>query len=311
MSFERAVFLPLVEIRQKVVRLGTSQVAITYPPSLDQWFEGVTEAPDVGANVRKCLSLCAHQDDRFTVIPKSTAASDLDLGDALATFWERLSFHLLNGLGDAFALHAAVLDKENCIVLLPGETGSGKTRLALWYRLHGFKLASDEIVTVSVKPAGTNKIVIDGVLARPLMVKCLADASPLLRPNEVPVAQIRSFSGLMVRLEGSASWSQRPIDRGFMVFPRFVAGAQLSLTPLTAGETALRLMGNCLNARNLPRGGLSFARGLACHLPAVALVYGATDQLDGMLDVLTRQVLAVRATATKLAALCDAFSAGP
>ena len=68
-------------------------------------------------------------------------------------------------------------------------------------------------------------------------------------------------------------------------------------------------MGNCLNARNLPRGGLSFARGLACHLPAVALVYGATDQLDGMLDVLTRQVLAVRATPTKLAARFATLSA--
>ena len=68
-------------------------------------------------------------------------------------------------------------------------------------------------------------------------------------------------------------------------------------------------MGNCLNVRNLPRGGLSFAHGLASHLPAIALVYGATDQLDGTLDVLTRQVLAARPTGHDLAALCDAFSA--
>jgi hypothetical protein len=300
--------LPSVEIGQKVIRLGTSQVAITYPQSLDQWFDGVTEARDRGASARNCVRLCAHQGGRFTVIPKSSAASDLDLGDALATFWERVSFHLLNDLCDALALHAAALEKESCIVLLPGATGSGKTRLALWYRLHGFKLASDEIVTVSFKSGGTNQIMIDGVLSRPLMLKSLADASALLRPNEMPVAQIHSSCGLMVRLEGRAAWSQRPIDYGLMVFPRFIPGAQLSLTTLTAGETALWLMGNCLNARNLPRGGLSFAHRLACHLPAIALVYGDTDQLDGTLDVLTRLVLAVRPAAKDLSALCDAFS---
>jgi hypothetical protein len=54
------------------------------------------------------LRLCAQQDGRFTVIPKSTAASALDPGDALAMFWERVSFQLLNDLSDA------VLDKENC-----------------------------------------------------------------------------------------------------------------------------------------------------------------------------------------------------
>ena len=82
----------------------------------------------------------------------------------------------------------------------PGGTGSGKTRLALWYRLHGFKLASDEIVTVSINPGGKDQIVIDGVLARPLMVKCLADASPLLRPNELA----RCADALFLRFDGQA-----------------------------------------------------------------------------------------------------------
>jgi Glycosyl transferase family 2 len=309
MSFGRAVFLPSVEIRQKLIRLGASQVGISYPQSLDQWFDGLTEARDRGANARICVRLCAQQDGRFTVIPISTTASELDLGDALATFWERVSFNLLNDLSDALALHAAALEKENCIVLLTGGTGAGKTRLALWYRLHGFKVATDEIITVSFNQVGTNEIVIDGVLTRPLMLKRLTDAGPLLRPNEIPVAQIHSSCGLMLRLEDSAPLSQRPIDHGLVVFPSFVPDASLSITALTAGETALRLIGNCLNARNLPRGGLSFAHRLACQLPAVALVYGATDQLDGTLDVLTRQLLTARPTAKDLGALCDAFSA--
>ena len=68
-------------------------------------------------------------------------------------------------------------------------------------------------------------------------------------------------------------------------------------------------MGNCLNARNLPRGGLSFAHGLASHLPAIALVYGATDQSTECLTCLPGKCLRSGPPAEDLAALCDAFSA--
>jgi Glycosyl transferase family 2 len=66
---------------------------------------------------------------------------------------------------------------------------------------------------------------------------------------------------------------------------------------------------NCLNSRNLPRGGLPFASLLARRASAISLEYGETRQLDGTLDVLTRQVLATPTTPDDLAALCEAFTA--
>jgi hypothetical protein len=58
-------------------------------------------------------------------------AIGLDLGDALATFWERVSYLLIDDLSNAIALHAAALWQDNRLVLLPGRTSSGKTRLSL------------------------------------------------------------------------------------------------------------------------------------------------------------------------------------
>jgi hypothetical protein len=43
--------------------------------------------------------------DRRTIAPVPT----VNLGDALAIFWERACFFLLEGLSDAIAFHAAVL----------------------------------------------------------------------------------------------------------------------------------------------------------------------------------------------------------
>ena len=43
---------------------------------------------------------------------------------------------------------------------------------------------------------------LDGALARPLVLKSSAEPGPLLRPNEMPVAQAHSSYGLLVKLRG-------------------------------------------------------------------------------------------------------------
>ena len=301
-----------VEMRQKSIRLGSSHVAVTYPRALDLWFDGLVEPADEGVAPRKWVRLCSTHamSGRFDVLASiNPPAAGLNLGDALAIFWERVSFLLVDDLYDAIAFHAAALCQNNCFVLLPGRTGSGKTRLSLWYRTHGFDLGTDEIVTVSVGPNGTSDLVLGGTLARPIILKALVETNALLRAEEAPIAQEDSSYGVLLRPQGVTAWTQRTIDRALIVFPHFMPGAPLNLTALTPGEACLSLIESCLNARNLPRGGLSFAILLARRVPAISLDYGETSQLDGALEVLTRQMLAGPTTLDDLAALCAAFTA--
>jgi hypothetical protein len=191
-------------------------------------------------------------------------------------------------------------------VLLPGETGCGKTHLALWYRAHGFELMTDEIVTTAKDP---EHALLCGALRRPAVLKAPTDPNTLLRPGETPIAQQPSSCGLLLKLPTPTSDPPETFGRGLLVFSRFTAGAPLTLSALSAGEACLRLMQNCLNARNLSGGGLPFASVLARNAQAIALEYGAATQLDGTLDVLTRQLLAARSTPADVAALCAAFTA--
>jgi Glycosyl transferase family 2 len=303
--------LSFVEMRQKSVQLGSSCVAVTYPRMLDRWFDDLVTPHDEGVAAPKWVHLCVNgEPGRFDVFPSVNAPTrGLELGEALATFWERVSFLLVDDLRDAIVLHAAALCRENGFVLLPGRSGSGKTRLSMWYRAQGFDLGTDEIVSASVGPNGIGDLTLTGALARPLILKSLTDPPAILRADEVPLAQQDSSYGLILKLQDSGPWPQRDFDRGLIVFLHFSAGAPLSLAALTPGEACLRLLDNCLNVRNLPRGGLPLAGALARRVPTISLQYGETTQLNRTLDVLTRQIFATRPSADDLVDLCEAFTA--
>jgi hypothetical protein len=291
---------------------GGREVAVSYPRALDTWFEGLVEQWDESIAPRKWVRLCAHRepgqfDLLASVIGPAEGLAELNLGEALAMFWERASFLLVEDFRDAIVLHAAAFCKDNSFILLPGQTGSGKTRLALWYRRQGFALVTDEIVAVG--NSESNELVLAGALARPIILKGSGELDTLLRPAEVPLAQQDSSFGLILKLQDVAPWTPRPMERGLIVFPCFNPGTPFQLTALTPGEACLRLIENCLNARNLPRAGLPFASLLARRAKAISLVYGNTDELSGTLDVLTRQALGTRTSADDLAALCQAFTA--
>ena len=296
-----------VEMRRRSIRLGASHVAVIFPQSFDAWFDGLVEPRIEDAGAGKWVDLVAEGDSgRFSVAASSgTPAGGLGVGEALAVFWERVSFLLVDDLTDAMALHAATLRQGDSFILLPGGSGAGKTRLALWYRAQGYDFGSDELVTVA---AGDGGPVIAGVLPRLVVLKTAGDPAALLRPGET-LAQLESDYGMLLKVETGASWPATPMERGFVVFPRFKPGATLTMTPLSAGETALRLLGTCLNVRNLPRGGLALANMLSRRCQGIALDYGETAQLDGTLDVLTRQILAAPVGAEDVTALCAAFTA--
>jgi len=297
------------EMRRKSVRLGTSHVAVIYPATLDRWFDGLVEPRIEEAAPAKWVDLVAIDDSgRFAVEASSgEGASGLGLGEALAVFWERVSFLLVHDLTDAMALHAAAVRRNGALILMPGASGCGKTRLALWYRKHGDELCTDEVVTVSLTTDGAP--VLADALPRPVLLKSIAEASAFLRPGEQKIEQLVSGYGVMLGLSGGSSHTSATIERCLIVFPRFAQGSPLILTPLSAGETAFRLMAHCLNVRNLPRGGLGFARALAGRAQALALDYGDTAQLEQTLDVLTRQSLAAPMSEEDFAALCAAFAA--
>ena len=128
-----AAFLSSPDMRQAVVRLGSAEAVIRYPAALGVWFSDLPEV--AGPTSARRFTLQPAVGSKFSVSAGEDAPiPGLDLGDALATLWEQVAVHLVDDMDGAFALHAAALANPTGQVLLPGRSGAGKTRLALWYR---------------------------------------------------------------------------------------------------------------------------------------------------------------------------------
>lgn len=289
--------------RSAVLRLGSSSLVVAYPAALDAWFADAEPAP--GARAR--LVIRAGAEGRYSVGFGDAPPfdRDLDTGNALAIFWERAAYLLVDGLDDAAAIHGALATSDRLQLAIAGHSGAGKTHLALWARRQGLEVATDEVFAIA--PGDPPRIV--GALPRPLILKTTDQAAGLLREGETATAAASSVYGHLLTLQRSAT-PARPQPRGVIVLPIFKAGAGVTLTLLTPGQAASRLIECCLNVRTLPRGGLPILSAAARAWPTIALEYGATDQLTGRLDLLLRLHAEHELPRDTLAQLCAGLSQG-
>jgi hypothetical protein len=299
------------ELQRAAIILGSSIVAVTYPRPLGRWLDGAVDQTVDNVAMDAWVKLEHDAQPGTFRITASTVRDEgeLGLGDALAAFWEQVTFLLIDLLEDALAVHSAAVRRGDSIVLLPGPSGAGKTHLALWYRKQGFKLETDELVTIASASQGADDSMLRvATLARPLFIHGRVDPMATMPSDDVRIRQASSH-GEIVWVDGVAAAPPYAVDRGLIVFPRYLHGSPLLLTALTPGQAGLRLIENCVNIRNLPGAGLALAASTARRLPAISLSYGETDQLTDTLDALTDQVLAAAPPAADIASLCAALTA--
>jgi hypothetical protein len=258
-----------------------------------------TEAGDVGLHLQ---SEAAHGSLRLveTVGAPDSAGSQAWYGPAgrlAVQMMERATFHLADRSRGGALLHAAGLAWDGKALVLPGSSGAGKSSLALHLACQGARCLSDELLNI---PAGTLEC---AGLARPLYLKSgarglfpqLASAAAAVElPIELPVERLEvepeagGGGGMLLapeRLPGGAA--RGAVALAGLVFPQYQAGAEFSLRPLSKGETAVRLAGVLINARNLPENGFPELLRIARSAPAYEIHYSSFAQIgDALLELL-------------------------
>jgi hypothetical protein len=173
-------------------------------------------------------------------------------------------------------LHAALLVRNGHGFLFPAAAGSGKTTLVGWLLGRGFGLLSDELAVV--EQGGR----VDG-LTRPLNIK--SGSRQIVAGFEwlrAPLARARSSNGVTL-----LPWPRHPepiASIAFAICPSYVPGARLAAEALTPGRFAKEIMGTLLNARNLPKHGLSFASALSGACPAYRITYSDLQEAGDWLE---------------------------
>jgi len=179
--------------------------------------------------------------------------------------------------------HAAVVERSGRALLLPAPPGSGKSTLCAGLVHRGWRLLSDELTlidfaTCSVVP-----------LPRPVslknesidVIRAFAPTSALSRPvhetTKGTVAHMRAPTDSVRRAMESA----RP---GWIVFPRYQAGAAARLTALSKGRGLMEMVSSGFNYSVHGRRGFELLAQVVDMCGCYEFAYGDLEEATAVFD---------------------------
>ena len=194
-------------------------------------------------------------------------------GDLIYHLTDRIVFHIADRAEAMHCLHAAAVSHAGNALVIPANSGAGKSSFTCWLVANGFDYITDELILLDDEQR------IDGV-GRPIQIKSHGQAAiePLLTaPQEV-------FTGKLVNAVPVSSLGGRSSESSahplmLLVFPQYRKGAAFAFARLSSADAGMRLMANHVNARNLEGHGFRAMMQMIRSTPAYALEYGGFANL--------------------------------
>jgi HprK-related kinase A len=185
-------------------------------------------------------------------------------------------------------IHAAGVEKGGRAVLLPAPPGSGKSTLCAAMINRGWRLLSDELAIFDL---ASGKLL---PLARPVSLK------------NASIEVIRGFSQQAVigpivndTVKGSVAYMQPPVESvhraaesstpGWIVLPRYVAGAVADLRPLSKSRAFMWLAENAFNRSLHGRRGFELFADIVDRCACYEFSYGNLDEAMTVFDRLSSE----------------------
>ncbi len=188
-------------------------------------------------------------------------------------------------------LHAAVLERNGCAVIMPAPPGSGKSTLCAGLASRGWRLLSDELTLISLS---------DGLitpLARPISLKNESlDVIKAFCPDVV-LNQVTHHTS-----KGSVSHMKVPSTHlaranelarpGWVVFPKYVPQASAQLSQRSKAQSLLALGTNSFNYSVLGLTGFEALSALVTNCDCYDFEYSQLEQAVAVFDALAQEVVA-------------------
>jgi HprK-related kinase A len=170
----------------------------------------------------------------------------LALDQAFPLFEWALNWAIATTANHLLILHAAVIERDGRVLIMPGPPGSGKSTLAAALVNSGWRLFSDELTLIDCERIEVVP------LPRPVSLK--NQSIPAIR-SLFPEAYLSDVvhntqKGSVAHMKPQTAHIQRAAERagpGWIVFPQYSRGAASSLTERAKPDTLLQLASNAFN----------------------------------------------------------------
>ncbi|MGB5706764.1 MAG: hypothetical protein WBM41_08015 [Arenicellales bacterium] len=196
-----------------------------------------------------------------------------DLGNVLAG---EVLFSLIENNHTGMAIHAGLVSNDRGCMLLPADSGSGKSSVTTWLLTQGWHYHTDELVIIDLKGGHLR------AFTRPLNIKT-GGIEPISKIFDIAShrSELRSCDmATMIphRLINPDYISDIP-QLGAIVFPHYTANSQPGIQRISGAEAGLELMRSNVIARNLPGHGFRSVTQLVRSIPGYRLHYQHFDDL--------------------------------
>lgn len=183
-------------------------------------------------------------------------------------------YHSINTNKSHHALHAGAVFKEDRCIILPGQSGNGKSTLTSWLIMNGFQYLTDELVFLDSKSQLLP-------MTRPISLKANSSHDSWLLPTEYNKSLITSDTGSMIphRLFNPLFEAKQPKVTD-IIFPEYKVGAEPRLLEISPARSSLYLLQSHVNARNLDGHGVSELAAIVKTCRSFSLTYGNFTDLQ-------------------------------
>jgi HprK-related kinase A len=184
-------------------------------------------------------------------------------------------------------IHAAVVEKNGLAAILPAPPGSGKSTLTAGLVLSGWRLLSDELTLIDRKTGLIQP------LPRPVSLKnqsidVIRRFAPDIFINRASHDTVKGTVAHMRPPKESVRRQHEPARPGWVIFPKWEAGASTTLTPRSQAQTFMFLAQNAFNYSHLGEDGFRVASALidqaACYDFCYSQLHDAIAVFDRLAD---------------------------
>jgi len=180
-------------------------------------------------------------------------------------------------------IHAAVVEKNGLAAILPAPPGSGKSTLAAGLVLSGWRLLSDELTLIDRRTGLIQP------LPRPVSLKnqsidVIRQFAPDAHINRASHDTVKGTVAHMRPPRDSVRRQHETARPGWVIFPKWEAGAAATLTPRSQAQTFMFLAQNAFNYSHLGADGFRVGTALIDQTDCYDFHYSALDEAVATFD---------------------------